>query len=306
MSKIPTDLIKHALNGATMGTHWSALFFAPANVDPVPIQTALAKSVDLVDQQMSTWKPDSDLMRLNRAPAGAWLDVPPELMDVLTQALEIGRLSDGAFDIGMGDAVRAWGFGAQDTDSAAIHTALAQPRLPAHELLQFDPNAPKLRKIGAIDIDLSGIAKGYAVDQMIKTLATFGITDTLVGLDGELRGHGRRPDGQLWTVAVEKPDYETRSPHSIIELDDSAIATSGDYRHWVNLGPLRLSHTMDPNRGGPLLQSPASVTVLAQSCMDADAWATALMVAGREKGAALAETQGLTALFIDRDGESVR
>ncbi len=118
MSKIPTDLARHALNGPTMGTRWSALFYAPAATDPEPIRAALAETVDVVDRQMSTWKPDSDLMRLNRAPVGQWLAVPAELMEVLAQGLDIGRLSDGAFDIGMGDVVTAWGFGPQAADDA--------------------------------------------------------------------------------------------------------------------------------------------------------------------------------------------
>ena len=306
MSKIPTELARHALSGPTMGTRWSALFYAAAATNPDPIRAALAESVDLVDRQMSTWKPDSDLMRLNRAPVGSWVSVPAELMKVLAKGLEIGRLSEGAFDIGMGDVVTAWGFGPQEADTQAIRATLGRGRSPAHEGLELDRDALQARKLSPLALDLSGIAKGYAVDRMMTVLRSFGITDALVGLDGEMRACGMRPDGRAWTIAVERPDYEARVPLSIIELTDSAVATSGDYRHWVETGGKRLSHTMDPTRGGPLMDAAASVTVLAKTCMEADAWASAFMVSGQQKGAIWAKIFGLTAVFIHRDGDSFR
>ncbi len=306
MSKIPTDPTRHALSGPTMGTRWSALFYAPAMKDIEPIRTALAESVDVVDRQMSTWKPDSDLMRINSALVGTWVSVPPELMEVLVKGLEVGRLSGGAFDIGMGDAVTAWGFGPQEADSQAIRAALGQVLPPTHEGLELDADGMQVRKLTPLTLDLSGIAKGYAVDRMMMVLGGFGITSALVGLDGEMRACGARCDGHPWTVAVERPDYGARAPLSIIELNDSAVATSGDYRHWVEVGDKRLSHTMEPARRGPLTDAPASVTVLSQTCMEADAWATALMVCGQEKGAALAKIHGLTAIFIHREGSDFR
>lgn len=306
MSKIPTRSARHALSGPTMGTRWSALLYAPAGFDAEPLRTALAATVDAVDRQMSTWKQDSDLMRINRAPVGQWVRVPPELMTVLGTALTVGRLSGGAFDIGIGDAVTAWGFGPQEADPQAIRRALDIPRSAVHEVLQLDLDGLQARKLAPVALDLSGIAKGFAVDQMMSVLRSAGIDDALVGLDGEMRASGTRPDAQPWTIAVERPDYDLRAPLSVIELNDSAVATSGDYRHWVDVGAKRLSHTMDPARGGPLTGAPASVTVLAATCMQADAWATALMVAGPQKGADLARDHGLTALFIHRDGNELR
>ena len=306
MSKIPTDLTRHALSGPTMGTRWSVLLYAPAMTDPEPIRAALAESVDVVDRQMSTWKPDSDLMCLNRAPVGTWVPVTSELMEVLETGLKVGRLSDGAFDIGMGDVVTAWGFGPKEADGEAIRAALGKTRAHAHEVVELDFDTLQVRKLASMALDLSGIAKGYAVDQMMTVLRSFGIANALVGLDGEMRACGSRPDGHAWTVAVERPDYEARAPLSIIELTDSAVATSGDYRHWVEAGSKRLSHTMNPARGGPVTDAPASVTVLTESCMEADAWATALMVSGPQKGAILVEENGLSALFVQRDGGNLR
>lgn len=303
MSKMSTEPVRHALNGPTMGTRWSALFFAPPGFDPAPVQAALQAAVDAVDAQTSTWKPDSDLMRLNAAPVGEWQDIPADLGRVLTLGLAIGRASGGAFDIGQGDAVRAWGFGPDPADPKAIRTAMQAPRRPAHEVLEFDGN--RVRKFAPIALDLNGIAKGYGVDRLAEVLSACGILDALVGIDGEMRALGLRPDGTPWTIAVEAPERDRRAPHSILTLQDASVATSGDYRHWVTVQGRDLSHTMDPARGAPLLAPPASVTVIAPTCAEADAWATALMVAGVDEGPGLARKAGLDALFLTRDDTGV-
>jgi thiamine biosynthesis lipoprotein len=294
-----TERARIALNGPTMGTRWSALLFADPGFDPGPVRSALQAAVDEVDGQMSTWKPDSDLMRLNAAPIGEWIAVPARLLEVLRLGLEIGRASGGAFDIGMGDAVMAWGFGPEAAAPDGIRTAMAASRRPAHDVLEI--NGEHVRKAAPIALDLNGIAKGYGVDRLAEILRNQGISDGLVGIDGEMRAMGLRPDGEAWTIAVEAPDAERRTPHSILALQDAAVATSGDYRHWVEVQGRRLSHTMDPRRGAPLIASPASITVVARSCAEADAWATALMVLGPVKGATLAKQSGLDALFLLRD-----
>ena len=305
MSKMSTDPIRHALNGATMGTRWSALFFAAQGLDPARVQTALQAAVAEVDSQMSTWNPASDLMQLNAAPVGRWWPVPARLMTVLDLGLQIGRDSGGAFDIAMGDSVTAWGFGPANADPGTIRSLLNQPRQPAHDLLELDQMAGLVRKHAPVALDLNGIAKGYGADRLAEALATFGITDALVGIDGEMRATGLRPDGTPWTIAVEQPDPDRRAPHSILALTDAAVATSGDYRHWVTVQGRRLSHTMDPARGAPVPAPPASVTVIAPTCAQADAWATALMVRGAETGAELARAHGLDALFLTREQEGV-
>ena len=301
MSKMSTEPVRHALNGATMGTRWSGLFFAPPGFDPGPVQAALQAVVDEVDAQMSTWSPDSALMRLNAAPLGQWVPVPARLFAVLSLGLEIGRASGGAFDVGMGDAVKAWGFGPDAATPGRIRAAMAAGRVPADQALALDPVTSRVRKSSPLALDLNGIAKGYGVDRLSETLQDFGISAGLVGIDGEMRAHGLRPDGKSWTIAVEAPDPTRRAPHSILALENAAVATSGDYRHWVEVQGHRLSHTMDPDRGGPLRRSPASVTVIARTCAEADAWATALMVLGSDAGAKVARAQGLDALFLLRD-----
>ncbi|MFD1475562.1 FAD:protein FMN transferase [Ancylobacter polymorphus] len=304
MSRTSTELARHALNGPTMGTRWSALFHAPAGFDAGTVRSALQAAVDEVDAQMSTWKPDSELMRLNGTPAGQWVSVPARLLDVLRLGLAIGRASGGAFDIGMGDAVIAWGFGAAQASPNRIRSAIKARRVPAHDALEID--GTRVRKRVPITLDLNGIAKGYGVDRLAGVLGSFGIRDGLVGIDGEMRAMGLRPDGEAWTVAVEQPDPERRAPHSLLSLEDCAVATSGDYRHWIDVQGRNLSHTMDPARGAPLAQSPASVTVLAPTCAEADAWATALMVLGADDGGELARRLGIDALFLLRGACGIR
>ena len=302
MSKTSTDPKRHVLNGPTMGTRWSAQFFAAPDIDLETVRTALQAEVDAVDDQMSTWKAQSDLSRLNMAPPGTWLDIPDLLVDVLDMGLAIGRASGGAFDIGMGDAVTAWGFGPGEADEAGIRQAMGQPRRPAHELIDIDAKAGRVLKRADIALDLNGIAKGFGTDRLAECLAGFGIHASLVGIDGEMRASGLQPNALPWSIAVEAPEIDRRAPHSVLALEDAAVATSGDYRHWVEVNGHRLSHTMHPERGAPLTDSPASVTVVARSCAEADAWATAMMVLGPDKGRALAETFGLDVLFLLRDG----
>jgi thiamine biosynthesis lipoprotein len=291
-----------------MGTRWSALLHAPLETDVPVLGAALARAVDHVDRQMSTWKPDSDLMRLNASSPGAWVSLPRELMRVLAKGLEIGRLSGGAFDIGVGRLVNAWGFGAAGSvpDKEAIRAALHEKPPPAHMVLELDEAGARARKHETLDLDLSGIAKGFAVDEMSRTLKAFGIADALVGLDGELAASGTKPDRTPWRIAVEKPDYDLRSPLGVIDLQDAAVATSGDYRHWVEIGGTRLSHTMDRSRGGPIDNGIASASVVASSCMEADAWSTALVVLGPTEGKVLAEKYGFDALIVERSDAALR
>ena len=306
MPKTPSEsLVRARLHGPTMGTRWSVLCDVDPQLDQNALRNALAAAVERVDQQMSPWKPDSDLMRLNRATPGEWVSLPPEIMAVLARALEIARLSDGAFDPGVGALVNAWGFGAErdDPDAAAIRVARQWGQPPAHQSLELYLAAGRARKHADALFDLCGIAKGYGVDQMTAVLQAHGVAHALAALDGELRALGTQASGEPWAVAVESPEPGRRAARGVIELADLAVATSGDYRRWVQIGDARLSHTMDGRRAAPVNNGVASVTVLATDCMSADAWATALLVAGPAEGMALAQRMRLEALFIVRREE---
>lgn len=305
----PADALqRYSLNGETMGTRYSALFFAPAGLDEATLNHRLFGAVDAVDRQMSTWKPDSDLSRLNAAPVGEWVTVPAALRQVLDGALETSRQSGGAFDIGVGDLVDAWGFGPGGTapDAAQVTTLRHRPRALATEALEVDAARGRVRKRAAIRLDLSGIAKGFGVDELARCLDGQGITHYLVGIDGEMRARGAKPGGEPWAVAVEKPLRGIRDVMGVLELVDMAVATSGDYRHFIEVGGQHIAHTMHPTSGAPLRNRLAAVTVLAPDCMRADAWATALLVAGEVDGPRLAQAQGLQALFVVREGDGFR
>lgn len=310
MPKTCSDPRRLALHGPTMGTRWSVTCDAAPDTDVQALQTALAAAVQLVDAQMSPWLPGSDLNRLNHAPVGAWVTLPAEIMEVLVCALDVCRLSASAFDPAAGALVDAWGFGAvrDAPDAEAIRTATsAAPlaRIPTYEALELDSGMLRARKHAPVHLDLCGIAKGYAVDRMADVLRQNGVPHALVALDGELRAVGGQADGQPWAVAVESPETCRRAVHSVVELQDLAVATSGDYRHYLQVGDARLAHTMDTRRGAPVRNEVASVTVLARQCMHADAWATALLVAGPGEGLALAQRMGLEVLWMLRRGNGL-
>jgi thiamine biosynthesis lipoprotein len=300
-----TDLQRYSLNGETMGTRYTALFYAGAGIDTDEISHSLARAVGRVDQQMSTWKPDSDLNRLNAAPEQEWLSVPKELTTVLSAALRVSQQSSGAFDIAIGDLVDAWGFGPgeQTITEQALGTLPPRDRLSASAALMVDPQRDQVRKRAPLNLNLNGIAKGFGVDELARCLDGFGISRYLVGIDGEMRARGVKPDAQPWVVAIEKPCRGAREVMGVMELEDAAIATSGDYRHWVDVRGQSYAHTMNPATAAPLCNPLAAVTVVAASCMLADAWATALMVLGETEGPRLAQERGMDALFVLRDGE---
>lgn len=296
-------LRRYSLNGATMGTRYTAVFYAPEGADTAAIGASLFAAVDQVDRQMSTWNPASDLCRLNAAAEGTWIAVPDALAHVLETGVRIGLQSKGAFDIGLGELVRAWGFGPPQPASLAPRARLHAPgHRPASETLDIDRPRRQVRKRGPIAIDLSGIAKGYGVDQLARCLDAWGFASYLVGIDGEMRARGSKPGGEAWAVAIEKPAYGVREVAGVMELEDAAIATSGDYRRWVDVAGKRYAHTMSPALQQPLSNRLAAVTVLASTCMLADAWATALLVLGERDGPALARERGMDALFVLRDG----
>jgi len=294
-----------AINGPTMGTRYAAVLYAPPAADLDAIGKALAASVTEVDRQMSTWKPESDLMRFNRAPVGEWVELPGRLLEVMAAGLDIGRESGGAFDIGVLDLVAAWGFNTHEhrPDAEVVDRLARAPRRPAHQTIQLDLARGRAIKHAPVAIDLSGIAKGYGVDRLAETLLDRGIRHFLVSIDGEVRAHGGKPDGTPWRVAVEEPDPTRRDLAGYVELADDALATSGNYRHRAALGGTSYSHTMDPRTGRPASDDVLSATVRAPTCMLADAWASVVMVLGETAARPLLVARGLTAMTVVRDSE---
>ncbi|MBL1420905.1 MAG: FAD:protein FMN transferase [Alphaproteobacteria bacterium] len=303
---------KFVVNGQTMGTYFSATFFAELTFDAAPLANQLQAAVQKVDQQMSNWKADSDLTKFNQAPCDIWQSVPTDMLYVIAQAQKITRLSHGAFDITVGDLVNAWGFGPPQPEPNAqqINQLTANQRPDSLTHLQLDKQNNRLLKSAPLTLDLCGIAKGYGVDKLAETLEAAGIKNYLVAIDGEMRATGEKPQYEdepqsQWNVAIEQPLADMRDIARVIELKNAAIATSGDYRHMREFGDQIVSHSIDKNTASPVINQVASVSVIANNCMLADAWATALMIMGEAKGPEFAKQNNMNALFIIRDEQGL-
>jgi len=295
-------LVRRSLSGTTMGTRWSALFHAPEHIDVSMIAAALQHAVDEVDQQMSPWKPDSVVRRLNAAPPGTWIELPDRTFDVVLKALEINAATEGAFDPFVGEPVMAWGFGAAGpVPDAARIKAVRQSWRQGTRAVALDRDGRRMRRQSDIGLDLCGIAKGYGVDRLSEVLGDFGITRHLVAIDGELRAEGLQPGERGWPIAIERPDETARDVAMSIEIADMAVATSGNYRHVRDLDGRKVSHTIDPRTGAPVDNALLSVTVLSDTTMLADALATALMVMGTDAALVFAARHGIAALLIEAD-----
>ncbi len=293
------------LAGPTMGTQYHiTLSHPPAALDPEAIRAGIDALLARVNRIMSTYDPESELSRFNANQSTDWVAASAELIDVVTEALRISRLSDGAFDITVGPLVNLWGFGPDMTvDGLPTAAAIAQAREQVgYQKLQVTGSA--LRKDRPdLYVDLSAIAKGYGVDQVAAYLEAQGIEDYLVEIGGELRAKGRNPRGESWTIAVEKPSPRRRAVEQVIQINGGGVATSGDYRNFFEKDGRRYSHAIDPHSGLPIRHRLASVTVVRPDCMEADALATALLVLGPEAGYALAERRHYAALFMVIDGD---
>ncbi|MEO8530817.1 MAG: FAD:protein FMN transferase [Deltaproteobacteria bacterium] len=287
-----------------MGTSYAVSFVGEVDLDALAAKIHAA--VDGVDCQMSNWKPDSDVSRFNRAAVGEWVDVSADLAFVVGEGLKIAEQTGGAFDMTIGPILALWGFGParvlgrQPTDEAL--NAAADLCGFEHIVLRAGP--PALRKSGPCTLDLCGIAKGFGVDKIVQVIEEEGICDYLVAIDGEVRLRGTK-GFEPWSVALEAPLIERREAWDILQPPVCAIATSGDYRKIRYIGDERFSHTIDPRTHRPTDGRLASVTVIAESCMISDAWATALMVLGPEQGVALAQKLGLSTLFLVRNGAQI-
>lgn len=272
-----------------MGTSWSARI-----VDAPPGSAAAIKAVlNRVIAQMSNWEADSAISRFNAAPVGQWVSLPADMLTVLRAGLDMARLSGGAFDPAIGRLVATWGFGPEGL------TGLSTAPNHSSPWTAIEIEDDRARRTADVTLDFSGIAKGFAVDAVAAALQDHGAAHFLIEIGGELRGHGVKPDLQPWWVDVEAPPGLSL-PTLRIALCGLSVATSGDYRRFREEGGTRLSHSVDPSTGAPIANDVASVTVLHESAMLADAWATAITILGQDRGMALATRQGIAAYLIRR------
>ncbi len=291
------------LAGSSMGTTWHVVVVGADSAAAEAMRTEIQNVLDRVESRMSNWRPDSELSRLNASPPGMSA-VSAELMAVLRMAEQVWRASDGAFDVTVGPLVGLWGFGPHAARDAPSEEELAAARQRVGmRWLVLHPETLQVERLRAVEIDLSAIAKGYAVDRVAARLTALGLGDYLVEVGGEVRVSGHNPEGNAWRLGIELPDSIERRIARRMALTSGAVATSGDYRNFIITEAGRRSHTIDPRSGAPVTHALASVTMVAESAMRADAWATALDVLGPERGLALARQHGFAALFIIRVGD---
>lgn len=292
------------ISGGIFGTTYHINVVLPEGKERLQtLAQGIQNELEQVDAAMSTWKDDSELSRLNQKPdQSEWTTLSPPLFEVIERAQEIAELTGGAFDVTIGPVVNLWGFGpdarpVEVPSASELDDVLA---VTGYRYLELDAAARAVRSKQPQYIDLSGIAKGYGVDAVARFLDSEGVGAYLIEIGGEVRVNGRKPDGGAWRLAIEEPSEQARRVNKIVAMDRQAMATSGDYRNYYESEGQRYSHTIDPSTGKPVTNTLASVTVIADDSMTADALATAFTVMGYEQAMSLATRENIPAYFIVR------
>ena len=312
LTAAPTE-VKVEVTGMTMGkiSYKVVVVADPPEEQCETIKDAVTDALDRVNDLMSTWKPDSDVSRFNDSDSTDWFPVDQQTAIVVRRALEISAASEGAFDITVGPAVNAWKFGPDESEFKPLteEKTAALKKITGYKKLQARVAAaalqPALKKsIAELEIDLSAIAKGYAVDQVAVAIRELGFNRYLVEVGGEVIVSGERSGGGSWTIGLEDPEnafdgFPMAGLSKLkVKLSDAAIATSGDYRNFHVYKGQRYSHTIDPQTCRPVTHALSTASVIADDCMTADAWATAAMVLGQSRAHELAERSGMPMLTL--------
>lgn len=290
-----------------MGTSYSIVIVNPKNisVDKEKIQNEIKQLLTNFNQQVSTYIPDSQISQFNNLESTEWYKVSDDFFSIAQAAQDVGKLSNGAFDISISPLVDLWGFGPSKRndvpDAKQIKEVVSQI---GYQRLELNSDTKSLRKTqGNLRIDLSAIAKGFAVDKVSDLLINNNLPNHLVEIGGELRASGVNHTGKKWRIAIEQPDLTTNITQKGLEITNRAVATSGDYRNYFVENGERRSHIIDPKTGYPIKHKLASVTVLHESAALADAYATALLVMGNVKGKDFVKDNNLDVLMIIRDAK---
>ncbi|MEM9812049.1 MAG: FAD:protein FMN transferase [Pseudomonadota bacterium] len=293
------------LTGTTMGTTYRLVALDRSGaVDREALNSSLQIALADVNAAMSNWDPTSEVSRLNSSTDGTATAASGAMMQVLHAASDVQIGSNGAFDVTVGALVDLWGFGAQGgageaPSDAAIDATMAH--VGQDTVLRLTSNTVA-KTAPAVSLYLSAIGKGYGVDLIAAAVEAEGITDYMIEIGGDLYAAGQNADGQTWQIGIETPDATDRRVQTIAGVSGGGMATSGDYRNYFEVDGTRYSHILDPRTGRPITHRTASATVITENAMLADAWATAMLVLGREEGMEIAAANELPVLFIDRDG----
>ncbi len=296
--------------GRTMGTSWSVIWHGPDELPSAVVQDELRRLLERIESLMSTWRDDSEISRFNASRSTDWFEVSPQTYRVVSRSLEVSVVSGGAFDVTVSRLVDLWGFGPMGKQPPPTDSDIETARqLVGWSKLELCADPPAIRKAEPLlTVNLSAIAKGYAVDRLGEYLESVGVADYLVEVGGETRVKGSRSDGAAWRLGIEQPVVGRRRVRRVLPLSGPSrgVATSGDYRNRRQVGDRIVSHTIDPRTGRPVDHDLAAVTVVAADCMTADALATTLMVLGPDDGLDYARQQHIAALFLIRVGDGIR
>jgi thiamine biosynthesis lipoprotein len=293
------------LTGPTMGLSWTVSAVTPPEIGDHMIRQATQAAVDQVVAEMSQWEARSALSKFNHA-AGGWVVVPDGLFSVTAAAVRIAAASGGAFDPTLGALVDLWGFGPPGAPASSPDRETLARASTGWRRLELDPPTRRIRQLGGLRLDLSGIAKGYGVDRVGAALDALGLLSWLVEIGGELRGRGVKPNGEPWFVDIERAPGSDQAEPLRIALYGLAVASSGDWRRVLQHDGRAISHTIDPVTRAPVDNGLRGATVLHAECMYADAWCTVMMTLGLERGLELADREGLAVLFQPSGGAPQR
>lgn len=289
------------LNGATMGTYYSIKLIKQEGLPSADeLQAEIDRRLELVNDQMSTYRKHSELSQFNQHRSSEPFPVSADTAKVVKEALRLSKMTDGALDVTVGPIVNLWSFGPEARpERTPTDAELAERRKEVGiEHLSVQGNN-LIKDIPDLYVDLSSIAKGFGVDVVADYFEQLGVADYLVEVGGEIRLKGKNVEGVPWRIAIEKPTEDgSRAIQEVIEPGNMAVATSGDYRNYFEQDGVRYSHLINPKTGKPIANHVVSVTVLNPSCMTADALATAFSVMGEEKAIALANKEKLAVLLI--------
>lgn len=288
------------VHGYTMGTSYSVQWRFLESVDVKKVQSDIDQILLVINQQMSTYQKDSELSVFNSADAPFEQKISTDLFEVLALSLSLHELTSGYFDISVGPVVNLWGFGPDKMPTQLPSQAQTEQAQQQVGLAEISLGDLAVRKTAQRYLDLSAIAKGYAVDKVADYLELKGVEHYLVEIGGEMRVKGLKVDDKPWRVAVEKPDEKQRSVQKIIEMKTGAMATSGDYRNYFEMNGEQYSHTIDPFTAKPVKHTLASVTIIDKTCARADALATAMLVMGADKAKSFAIKHNIKAYLIER------
>ena len=295
------------ISGSTMGTSYSVILDS-SKVSPQAVYEDIEVELKDINQLMSTYIPDSEINRFNKLKDGSCYRFSDKTWEVLLASKKVYEETNGAFDITLGPLISRWGFNVEEY-SEKVPSAEEVSNLLSEvgtDKLKFDlTNQCISKSLPQITINLSAIAKGYGVDRIATIVEQHGVTNYLVEIGGETKSKGVNPNGSAWRIAIERPVSVTQQKMLVVGLENTSIATSGDYRNYFEVDGKRFSHTIDPNTGYPVEHTLTSVSVIHPQNMYADAYATALTVLGTEKAYSFAQNHKLPVFLVAHDGDSL-